>query len=122
MLALRRAAAKRYRLLPAEIVGIELPQRTLPRREISRFIYSNRLQASLKESPVQVSTCAYLPPIHLQEAWKTRCRIVAPLAVPEEVARTLALPLFNRITSMQQSAVHSTLVTALVSGYTWLTQ
>ena len=130
ILALRRAAAERYRELLGGILGIELPPTSLPRRSISWFIYvvrlsdgpetaerpsalRDRVQATLASSGI--ATARYFAPIHLQPAWSDH-PAARGLHLPHTeaiAARTLALPFFNRITSKQQEQVAEALSAAI---------
>jgi len=132
MLAMRRAAAKRYHGLLSEISstvsGFELPPFSLPRRNISWFVYVVRLPEGLDfESGARdrvqatlaahgIATGRYFAPIHLQPAWRNHPSAVAvSLPHTESIARrTLALPFFNRITQSQQEEVAGTLCDAIL--------
>lgn len=114
ILAQRRQAAERYEALLAAIPGLERPPLTLPRREISWFVYVVRLPESADRDGVQaaltrrgIATGRYFAPIHLQPAWRARCGTrVSQLPLTGFIAqRTLALPFFNRITAGQQQEV-----------------
>jgi perosamine synthetase len=121
ILALRRAAAKRYDDLFAGIPGLTVPPLTLPNRTISWFVYVVRLPESVHRTRVQafladrgIATASYFAPIHRQPAWRD------PAASPDLPfteslgSRTLALPFFTRITPDQQQLVASTLREALL--------
>jgi perosamine synthetase len=126
MLALRQAAAERYdrllRNIPAPISsptsGIRLPPLTLPNRAISWFVYvvllpeqvdRDRVQASLAQRGI--ATGRYFAPIHLQPAWRSHSSTgAAALPLTESISRrTLALPFFNRISTVQQEEVAAAL-------------
>ena len=122
ILAQRRQAAERYEALLAAIPGLERPPLTLPRREISWFVYVVRLPASADRDGVQtalarrgIATGRYFAPIHLQPAWRARYGArVFQLPLTELIAqRTLALPFFNRITAGQQQEVAGAMRAAL---------
>ncbi len=130
ILALRRAAAERYRELLGGIPGIELPPTSLPRHSISWFVYvvrlsdgpetaerpsalRDRVHATLASSGI--ATARYFAPIHLQPAWSDH-PAARGLRLPHTeaiAARTLALPFFNRITSNQQEQVAEALSAAI---------
>lgn len=121
ILALRRDAAARYHALLAEIPGLGLPPLTLPQREISWFVYVVRLPETAARDTVQqelasrgVATGRYFAPVHLQPAWQNHPSSAVSLPLTEVIARrTLALPLFNRITYKQQQKVTFTVAFAL---------
>ncbi len=124
ILALRTAAAKRYNeiLIAASIPGLELPPLTLPNRTISWFVYVVRLPEHVNRNQVRgtlatrgIATGRYFAPIHLQPAWRNHpSAAAASLHLTESIARrTLALPLFNRITTGQQQQVANALQDAL---------
>ncbi len=122
ILALRRHAAERYDALLSRIPGLECPPLSLPRREISWFVYVVRLPEAIDRDRVQtalarqgIATGRYFAPIHLQPAWRARFGSNAgPLALTESIAqRVLALPFFNRITADQQQRVADALRTAI---------
>lgn len=111
MLALRQAAAQRYDALLREIPGLERPPLTLPRRDLSWFVYVVRLPEGVNRDDVcadlatrGIATGRYFAPIHLQPAWRAQSTsVAASLALTESIARrTLALPFFNLITAAQQ--------------------
>ncbi len=120
LLARRREAAERYNTLLDGIRGLERPPLTLPRREISWFVYVIRLPDGVDRGRVQaalaengIASGRYFAPIHQQPAWQARgggeC-----LPLTESLARrTLALPFFNRIAPAQQEEVAATLRAAL---------
>ena len=124
MLTLRRNAAERYDALLADIPCLDRPPLTLPRREISWFVYVVRLPHSVNRDNAQerlaargIATGRYFAPIHLQPAWKQRQIAGQPLAITESIARrTLALPFFNRITTEQQEEVASAMRLAITSA------
>jgi perosamine synthetase len=122
MLALRRQAAERYDALLEGICGLERPPLTLPRREISWFVYVVRLPQRVDRDRVHellagqgIATGRYFAPIHLQPAWRSRLTGSARnLVLTESIARrTLALPFFNRISIAQQEQVADALRLAL---------
>jgi perosamine synthetase len=122
MLALRRQAAKRYDELLAAIPGLERPPLTLPRRELSWFVYVVRLPGAVDSGGVLtvlaregIAAGRYFAPIHLQPAWRSRFAGSARnLGLTESIARrTLALPFFNRISMDQQEQVADALRVAL---------
>jgi len=124
MLALRQAAAERYKKLLSGIARLELPPLTLPGRTISWFVYVVRLPDGADRDRVQaalarrgIATGRYFGPIHMQPAWrKQSCARALTLPVTEAVARrTLALPFFNRITPSQQQEVAGALGEAIDS-------
>jgi len=124
MLALRRQAAERYDALLERIPELERPPLTLPRREISWFVYVVRLPRGVDRDRVcgelaekGIATGRYFAPIHLQPFWRgRRAGNSTPLPVTESIARrTLALPFFNRITPAQQQEVAQALRAALRS-------
>jgi perosamine synthetase len=121
MLALRRAAAERYNDLISGITGLELPPLTLPRRRISWFVYvirtieMNRDKVQAELARCGIASGRYFAPIHLQPAWRKHPRSAVSLPITEAVAATtLALPLFNRITSEQQKQVTLALAARLL--------
>jgi perosamine synthetase len=122
MLALRQTAAQRYDALLNSIPGLDLPPLTLPNRAISWFVYVLRLPEEVDRDRVQASlaqrgiaTGRYFAPIHLQPAWRRHSSTgTATLPITEAIARrTLALPFFNRISSVQQEEVTSALREAI---------
>jgi perosamine synthetase len=127
MLALRRAAAERYDALLRDFCasGLELPQLALPNRTISWFVYVVRLPEAVDRDRIQaalarrgIATGRYFAPIHLQPAWRAHpSASTVSLPLTESISRrTLALPLFNRITASQQEAVAATLQDAIRSA------
>jgi perosamine synthetase len=124
LLALRRAAAQRYHALLASIPGLELPSLTLPNRTVSWFVYvvrlpqlvdRERVRASLAERGI--ATGRYFAPIHLQPAHRNHPSAAVRLPITESIARrTLALPFFNRISSLQQRQVAAALEEAMLSS------
>jgi len=123
MLALRTAAAEHYLALLANIRGLELPPSALPDRTVSWFVFVVRLAAHINRDHVQsalaargIATGRYFAPIHLQPAWRNHAGARVSLPVTEALAvRTLALPLFNRITPQQQDEVVTALAETLLS-------
>jgi perosamine synthetase len=124
MLALRRAAAVRYKELLRNISGLDLSPLALPDRVVSWFVYVVRLPQSVERDRVQaalarcgIQTGRYFAPIHLQPAWRSHPSVcAATLPITEATARrTLALPFFNRITPGQQQAVAAALREAIDS-------
>jgi perosamine synthetase len=126
ILAMREAAAERYRSLLETISGMELPPIALPRRSISWFVYvirvaskqpgaakdlgfRDRVQVALGKRGI--ATGRYFAPIHQQPAWRSHASVAAAhLPVTEAIApRTLALPFFNRISIAQQEEVSEAL-------------
>ncbi len=122
MLQMRRKAAQRYDALLEGIPGLERPPLSLPRREISWFVYVVRLPEGLDRDKVcerlaaqGIATGRYFAPIHLQPA--SRGRVGEDLAVTESIARrTLALPFFNSITGEQQEEVAAALRAVIASA------
>jgi perosamine synthetase len=111
MLAMRRAAAERYQALLEGIPGLELPALQLPRRVISWFVYVIRttnesrdtIQSHLAKQGI--ASGRYFPPIHRQIPWR-EYGAGSAFPVTDRMAETsLAIPLFNRITSAQQEEV-----------------
>ena len=124
LLALRRQAAERYDALLADMPGLERPPISLPRRELSWFVYVVRLPEGADRDRVQstlarqgIATGRYFAPIHLQPAWRASSRTDAGnFSLTESIARrTLALPFFNRITAEQQQDVAHALRDAITS-------
>ena len=122
ILVLRRKAAERYDVLLTNIYGLDLPSLSLPRRELSWFVYVVRLPEGVDRDRIQsalarrgIATGRYFAPIHLQPAWRTHGEIDAiSFPLTESIARrTLALPFFNRITEEQQGEVAIALRQAL---------
>jgi perosamine synthetase len=125
ILALRRQAAERYDALLAGIHGLERPPLSLPRRELSWFVYVVRLPEGVDRDGVQaalasrgIATGRYFAPIHLQPVWRARSGPdVGHLSLTESIARrTLALPFFNRITVEEQQDVAGALREAITSS------
>lgn len=122
MLAQRRQVAERYQALFDGIPGLELPPLSLPRRELSWFVYVVRLPEGIDRTRVQaalarhgIATGCYFAPIHLQPVWRPRGGGKQPhLPLTESIAqRTLALPFFNRISASQQQEVAQALRAAI---------
>jgi perosamine synthetase len=125
MLALRQTAAQHYDARLQGIADLQLPPLTLPRRNLSWFVYVVRLPKAVNRDQVQaalaqrgIATGRYFAPIHLQPAWRTHHRAAASgLALTEAIApRTLALPFFNRITIRQQEEVANALREAILQN------
>ena len=124
ILTLRHAAAERYHQLLRHIPGLELPPLTLPDRAISWFVYVVRLPHSVNRDQVQatlnrrgIATGRYFAPIHQQPAWLAHPSAAVSLPLTESIARrTLALPVFNRITLDQQQHVADTLHQVIALG------
>jgi perosamine synthetase len=122
ILALRQAAAERYKSLLSHIPRLELPPLTLPDRVISWFVYVVRLPQSADRDQVQaalaqhgIATGRYFAPVHLQPAWQAHPSSTINLPLTESVARrTLALPFFSHITPDQQQHVADALHNALL--------
>jgi perosamine synthetase len=122
ILALRSQAAEHYAALLADVPGLERPPISLPRRELSWFVYVVRLPEGADRERVQaallrqgIATGRYFAPIHLQPAWRVCCRSEeCNFSLTESIARrTLALPFFNRITEGQQREVADALREAI---------
>jgi perosamine synthetase len=125
MLAQRRQAAQRYDALLDGIPGLERPPLSLPRREISWFVYVVRLPDGVDCARVQgalvrhgIATGRYFAPIHLQPVWRARGGgNESHLSLTESIARrTLALPFFTSITASQQQQVTEQLRAAISSA------
>jgi perosamine synthetase len=123
MLAIRQSAAERYLSLLADIPGLELPPSHLPGSTISWFVFVVRLRDQSARDRAQstlaahgIATGRYFAPIHLQPAYRRYCDASAPLPNTEYVAqRTLAIPLFNRITEVEQTEITQVLARILIS-------
>jgi perosamine synthetase len=122
MCARREQAAQYYGKLLAGIPGLELPPLSLPRCQLSWFVYVVRLPKYANRAHVQaelarkgVATGRYFAPIHLQPAWKASGGKEQPhLSLTESIARrVLALPFFSQITLNQQQDVVEILRAAL---------
>jgi perosamine synthetase len=129
MLSLRREAAVRYDALLGGITGaspgLERPPLTLPRRNLSWFVYVVRLPEGVDRDRVQtalarrgIASGRYFAPIHMQPAWQAHPSAgTVSLALTESIARrTLALPFFNRIAWNQQEEVARALEDAIQSA------
>lgn len=122
MLEMRHAAAHRYNKLLSGISQIEIPPANLPCRTISWFVYvvrtteelsRNRAQIGLAEAGI--ASARYFAPIHLQPAWRKHASAAVSLPITEQIARrTLAIPLFNRISEEQQQEVTKVLANILI--------
>ena len=124
VLARRRHVAERYDALLKDIPGLERPPLSLPRRELSWFVYVVRLPEGVDRDGVQASlarqgiaTGRYFAPIHLQPAWRARGGSGEHhLTLTKSIARrTLALPFFNSISSSQQRQAAEALNAAISS-------
>lgn|ERR1700738_5013761 len=123
MLSMREAAAERYLSLLSDISGLELPPAHLAERTISWFVFVVRLSGqSVRDRTMSalaargIAAGRYFPPIHLQPAWRNHPNARVSLPHTESIApRTLALPLFNRITEEQQNQIAEALAEILVS-------
>jgi perosamine synthetase len=124
VLARRRHVAERYDALLLGIPCLERPPLSLPRRELSWFVYVVRVPEAVDCARVQaafarhgIATGRYFAPIHLQPAWRARGACdEGRLSLTESVARrTLALPFFNSITASQQQQVAEALHAAISS-------
>lgn len=122
MLGLRRQAAERYHGLLEPMRELERPALTLPRREISWFVYVVRLPEGVDRDRIcaelarqEIATGRYFPPIHLQPFWRaSQTGRATSLPITESIARrTLALPFFNRISPGQQQRVAEALQAAI---------
>ncbi|MGO8759189.1 MAG: DegT/DnrJ/EryC1/StrS family aminotransferase [Terracidiphilus sp.] len=123
VLAQRQLVAARYHALLDAVPGIERPPLSLPRCEISWFVYVVRLPEGADRSRVQaalarrgIATGRYFAPIHMQPAFLALGSPAHPrLGFTESIARrTLALPFFNRITQSQQEQVADALRAAIL--------
>lgn len=123
MLALRRAAARRYDSLLAKVDGVQRPPLEMAQRTISWFVYVVRLAADVDRNRVQrelaqrgIATGRYFPPIHLQPAWRAHASAAVSLPITETIApRMLALPFFNRISAAEQAEVSDALCAVIAS-------
>jgi perosamine synthetase len=124
LLALRRAAARRYQTLLGSIPGLELPPLVLPNRTISWFVYVVRLPRQVDRERVRavlaergIATGRYFAPIHLQPAYRNHPSAAVQLFITESIARrTLALPFFNHISPVQQRQVAAALEETILSS------
>lgn len=123
MLAMRQAAAQRYHALLAEVDGLSLPPSQVPGAVISWFVFVVRLRDQFARERARsflaargIATGRYFAPIHLQPAYRHCPNSSAPLPNTEYVAqRTLAIPLFNRITEAEQLEITEVLAEILIS-------
>lgn len=123
MLSLRESAVNRYIKLLSGIAGLELPPVHLPDCAISWFVFVIKLREPNARDRIRsalasrgIATGRYFAPIHMQPAWKNHSSAQISLPVTEFIAaRTLALPLFNRITESQQMKVTNLLADLLGS-------
>jgi perosamine synthetase len=122
ILALRRAAAKRYGELLSRIGGLELPWPDDERHARSWFVYVVLFpDAAARERAVaaferqEVGYNRYLPSIHLQPYMRERFGFEEGLCpVAEDVSsRSLALPFFTGIEASAQERVAEVLASAL---------
>jgi perosamine synthetase len=123
ILALRRAAAKRYAELLSEIEGLELPLEDDADHVRSWFVYVVKLARGTDRERViadlerqGIATSRYLPSIHLQAYMRERYGFREGLCpVSEDLSqRTLALPFFTAIEAEDQERVAEALTAALV--------
>jgi perosamine synthetase len=123
MLAMRQAAAERYMSLFAGVSGLELPPAHLPGSSISWFVFVVRLRDQSARDQAQsalagrrIATGRYFAPVHLQPAYRHHPSANVSLPNTEYVAhRTLAIPLFNRITDLEQTEIAEVLARILIS-------
>lgn len=122
MLVLRNAASDRYFELLSDIPCLELPPPRMPDRSISWFVFVVRMRDEQTRNRAQsalaargIATGRYFAPIHLQPAWQNHPHARVWLPNTEAIApRTLALPLFNRITKQQQGEIANALAEILI--------
>jgi dTDP-4-amino-4,6-dideoxygalactose transaminase len=118
ILARREEIARGYTERLSGTAGITLPPLDLPNRRISWFVYVVRLQEKYSQEDRDrivkqmasrgIGAGRYFAPIHLQPPYRRLDH--RPLPVTEAIgARTIALPLFNRITEAQLDEVAETL-------------
>jgi perosamine synthetase len=116
----REAIARKYHRRLQNQPHLELPPIELARRRISWFVYvvrlNKRFTTSHRDRIVQemasrgIACGRYFAPIHLQPAYRSQPHRCMPLANTESIAsRTLALPLFNKISDEQIDEVCQTL-------------
>ncbi len=124
ILALRRSAAERYRVLLADVDGLGLPSEDDAHHERSWFVFVVALPRGTDREAVigaldarGVQTARYLPCIHLQPYMRERYGFAAGLCpVAEDAsARTLALPFHTRIVEDDQAYVADALREALAA-------
>jgi dTDP-4-amino-4,6-dideoxygalactose transaminase len=122
ILALRGAAAERYRELLAGVEGVEPPAPDDDERRRSWFVYVVKLDPDIERDAVMdalraegVATAEYVPCIHLQPYMRERFGFAEGLCpVAEETARrTMALPFFTQIEAADQERVVEVLRTAI---------
>jgi len=120
ILAMRRAAAERYYTLLEGIPGFEPPPLKLDRRVISWFVYVVRLAENVCRDTTQshlaeqgIASARYFAPIHWQSPWREDKADPALQLTESAARRALAIPLFNRISEVQQQAVARALRNAL---------
>ena len=121
ILALRRAAAERYRELLAEL-PVELPCADDSEHERSWFVYVVKLSPEVDRERViaslereAIATARYLPSIHLQAYMRERYGFREGMCpVAEDLSRrTLALPFHARLPQEDQERVADALSSAL---------
>lgn len=123
MLAMRQVAAERYLSLLEGFPHLELPPSQLPGRTISWFVFVVRLNDQLSRDRARsglaargIATGRYFAPIHLQPAYRNHPNAKVSLPNTESVAqRTLAIPLFNRITELEQTEITEVLARIAIS-------
>ena len=122
ILALRQAAAARYRELLAGVDGLEVPLADNPDHIRSWFVYVVTLARGTDREHViaelerrGIASSRYLPSIHLQAYMRERYGFAEGLCpVSEDLSqRTLALPFFTAIEAEDQERVADALAAAL---------
>ncbi len=122
ILALRRAAAKRYSELLADVAGLEVPLADDADHVRSWFVYVVKLAAGVDREGViaelarqGIASSRYLPSIHLQSYMRETYGFSEGLCpVSEDLSRrTLALPFFAQIDADDQERVAEALRAAL---------
>jgi perosamine synthetase len=120
----REEIARKYEELLAEVPGLKLPETEVPGCRISWFVYVVRLEPPLdvhRDAIVRsmqregIGVGRYFAPIHRQPAYAAFHSIKLPVT-EAEACRTMALPFFNRITLVQQTAVANALRTAMAEA------
>jgi perosamine synthetase len=117
----REAIARQYNQRLGQHPNLKLPPLTVPRREISWFVYVVRLGDRLREEDRDwialemkvrgIGTGRYFAPIHLQPIYRSCTSPKSALPITEFCAsRSLALPFFNRIGQEQIAEVSRVLI------------